>query len=79
VWEAVQRHKAHLEATGELAERRARRVVDELRSIVARRLEERARSLLGREGLERLEGDVVERQLDPWAAADEVLGALDEQ
>jgi LAO/AO transport system kinase len=79
VWDAVQRHKAHLEATGELAQRRSRRVVEELRSIVAGRLEERARALLGREGLDRLEGDVVERHLDPWAAADEVLAALDRQ
>jgi LAO/AO transport system kinase len=76
VWAAVSRHKAHLEATGELARRRERRLVDELRSIVARRLEERARQLLGEEGLERLEGDVVGRALDPWAAADEVLAAL---
>jgi LAO/AO transport system kinase len=79
VWDAVQRHKAHVEATGELAQRRSRRVVEELRSIVARRLEERARALLGREGLDRLEGDVVERHLDPWAAADEVLAALEQQ
>ena len=79
VWEAVQRHKAHVEATGELAERRFRRVVEELRSIVARRLEERARTLLGREGLDRLEGDVVGRHLDPWAAADEVLATLDRE
>jgi len=76
VWAAVAQHKAHLEATGELARRRERRLVEELRSIVARRLEERARQLLGQEGLERLEGDVVGRTLDPWAAADEVLGAL---
>jgi LAO/AO transport system kinase len=76
VWAAVQRHKAQLEATGELARRRERRLVEELRSIVARRLEERARQLFGREGLERLEGDVVGRRLDPWAAADEVLSAL---
>ena len=77
VWAAVQRHMAHLESTGELARRRERRLVEELRSIVARRLEDRARELLGREGLERLEGDVVGRALDPWAAADEVLDALD--
>jgi LAO/AO transport system kinase len=76
VWAAVGEHRAHLEASGELVRRRERRLVEELRSIVARRLEERASELLGREGLERLEGDVVGRTLDPWAAADEVLGAL---
>jgi LAO/AO transport system kinase len=77
VWAAVLEHRAHLEATGELARRRERRLVEELRSIVARRLEERARHVLGQEGMSRLEGDVVGRSLDPWAAADEVLAALD--
>jgi LAO/AO transport system kinase len=77
VWAAVQRHKTHLEATGGLAERRERRLVEELRSIVARRLEERAHELLGDEGLERLQGDVVGRTLDPWAAADQVVAALE--
>jgi LAO/AO transport system kinase len=77
VWAAVLDHKAHLEATGELARRRERRLVEELRSIVARRLEERARQLLGEEGLEQLQGDVVGRTLDPWAAADQVLAAVD--
>jgi LAO/AO transport system kinase len=77
VWAAVKRHKTHLEATGGLAERRERRLVEELRSIVARRLEERAHQLLGDEGLERLQGDVVGRTLDPWAAADQVLAALE--
>jgi LAO/AO transport system kinase len=79
VWGAVLDHKAHLEATGELARRRERRLVEELRSIVARRLEERARQLLGEEGLEQLQGDVVGRTLDPWAAADQVLAAVDPQ
>jgi len=79
VWGAVLDHRAHLEATGELARRRERRLVEELRSIVARRLEERARQLLGEEGLEQLQGDVVGRTLDPWAAADQVLAAADRQ
>jgi len=79
VWGAVLDHGAHLEATGELARRRERRLVEELRSIVARRLEERARQLLGEEGLEQLQGDVVGRTLDPWAAADQVLAAVDRQ
>jgi LAO/AO transport system kinase len=77
VWAAVQQHRAPLEGTGELTRRRERRLVDELRAIVARRLEERARQLLGSEGLDRLEGDVVGRTLDPWAAADEVLAVVD--
>jgi len=78
VWAAVGRHRAHLEASGELAERRSRQLVDELRSIVARRLEERALEVLGGGGLESLQDEVVGRELDPWAAADRVLSALEE-
>ena len=39
VWASVGEHRSHLEATGALAERRRRRVLDELRTIVARRLD----------------------------------------
>jgi LAO/AO transport system kinase len=76
VWDAVRRHRAHLEATGELAERRTRRAVDELRAIVARRLEARALAVLGTGGLDKLQDEVLGRHLDPWAAADQVLSAL---
>ncbi|CAN5537274.1 methylmalonyl Co-A mutase-associated GTPase MeaB [soil metagenome] len=77
VWGAVARHREHLEATGALTDRRARRATEELRAIVARTLEERAAAVLGND-LDRLRDDVVDRSLDPYSAADRVLAALDE-
>ncbi len=76
VWDAVGRHRAHLEAGGELATRRAQRLRGELRSIVGERLHQRAVGLLGAEGVDRLEDEVAARRLDPYDAADELLGPV---
>ncbi len=76
LWRAIGEHRAHLESTGELAERRARRLRDELRSIVLYRLEEKAIGLTAGAAFERLHADVVERRLDPYSAADEIIRAL---
>jgi LAO/AO transport system kinase len=73
LWEAVVGHRAHVEATGELARRRARRVEEELRTIVARRLEEAALDRTGGATFARLHAAVVARRIDPYAAADELL------
>jgi LAO/AO transport system kinase len=76
VWERIGEHRAHLEATGRLAERREKRLRDELEQVVVQRLRWRAASLLGATDLERLEAEVLGRRLDPWAAADEILGPV---
>ncbi len=74
VWQAVVDHRAHGEAGGELAERRRRRAAEEVTRLVAVRLTERARtatvSARGRE----LAGAVAAGEVDPWSAADELLG-----
>ena len=44
--------------------------------IVTTRLEARARQLCIGDTYERLEGDVLARRIDPWAAADVMLGEL---
>jgi LAO/AO transport system kinase len=72
LWEAIQAHRALLESTGELATRRARRIDDELREIVVRRLEQRADEL----DYDTLRDDVLDRKLDPYAAADKILEEL---
>lgn len=74
VWAAVEEHRRHAETTGELARRRAFRAADELREIVARRLEQRARELCGEERWQALTADVVAGSIDPWTAADEMIG-----
>ena len=76
LWRAIGEHRAHIESTGQLAERRARRLRDELRSIVLYRLEEKAIGLTAGAAFERLHADVVERRLDPYSAADEIIRAL---
>lgn len=76
LWRAIGEHRAHIESTGLLAERRARRLRDELRSIVLYRLEEKALSLTSGAAFERLHADVVARRLDPYSAADEIIRAL---
>ncbi|MBI3257090.1 MAG: methylmalonyl Co-A mutase-associated GTPase MeaB [Actinobacteria bacterium] len=76
LWRAIGEHRAHIESTGQLAERRARRLRDELRSIVLYRLEEKALSLTSGAAFERLHADVVARRIDPYSAADEIIRAL---
>jgi LAO/AO transport system kinase len=73
LWDAVLAHRELLESTGELAGRRARRIDEELREIVVRRLEQRASAL----DFDALRDDVLERKLDPYAAADKILEEIE--
>src|SRR3954447_21644948 len=75
-WQAVVEHRATIEASGELARRRQFRIGEELREIIARRLEHRARELTTGNRWTQLQLDVSEHRLDPWTAADEMLGAV---
>jgi GTPase len=76
LWGAVERHRAHAEATGVLVERRARRLREELRHVVVARLEQRARDACRGDTWDDREKAVVERRLDPWDAADRMLAAV---
>lgn len=73
VWDEVLRHRDFITGNGVLAARREFRVREELRDIVARRLEQRARELCGGDRWDALQAEVLQRALDPWAAADEML------
>lgn len=72
-WGAIQDHRAHLTRTGELEQRRARRLDEELREIVVARLEARVGELCSSEQYEHIHREVMERRLDPWTAADMLL------
>ena len=72
LWTAITAHRAHLEATGALAARRAARVRDELTQILMALLLERAQAVAG-PALADLATAVAERSLDPWSAAEQLL------
>ena len=73
LWDAVVEPRASIEASGELQKRRDFRLREELREIVARRLEQRAREICTGEQWETLQDGVLDRSIDPWSAADEML------
>ncbi len=77
LWDAVLAHRAYAESSGQLAERRAFRLREELREIVATRLGRRARQICSGTRWDELTDAVVERSTDPWTAADEMLAAVD--
>jgi LAO/AO transport system kinase len=73
LWPEIGRHRAHLEATGELARRRAVRLGDELRHILTARLLERVTTAASGDRFAALRDDVAARRIDPWTAADRLL------
>jgi len=76
LWHAVLTHREYAQSSGQLAARRAFRTREELREIVANRLGERAREICTGERWDRLTDAVVNHDIDPWAAADEMLGGI---
>jgi LAO/AO transport system kinase len=73
LWDAVLEHRAAIEVTGELKSRRDFRLREELREIVARRLEQKAREICTGDRWDGLQTQVLDRSIDPWSAADEML------
>jgi LAO/AO transport system kinase len=72
LWSAIRDHRSHLEASGELAPRRAARAADELVQILAVLLHERAIAQAGGD-LEPTAAEVTARTIDPWTAAERLL------
>ena len=73
LWDAIVEHRSIIESSGELQKRRDFRLREELREIVARRLELRAREICTGDQWESLQDGVLDRSIDPWSAADEML------
>ena len=73
LWDAIEAHRKHLESSGELEQRRRRRLTEEMRHIVSRRLEQKAYELTQGEAFDALQDRVCRRELDPWSAADEII------
>ncbi|WP_297501089.1 methylmalonyl Co-A mutase-associated GTPase MeaB [Thermococcus sp.] len=78
LWEAIKRHREHMESSGRLRERRAFRAREEVKTIIAssiaRKVEERLAS--GEAG--ELIDEVVEGRLDPYSASQIVMEKLKE-
>jgi LAO/AO transport system kinase len=73
LWRAVLDHRAYLEADGRLERRRDERLREEVRAIVHERLRAGAEDRCHGERFDRLVAQVAARELDPYAAADELL------
>jgi GTPase len=69
LWEAIAGHRKHLESTGGLEDRRHRRVLEEVESMVAFRLRARTAGLLAGGTESGLAEDLAARRIDPYRAA----------
>jgi LAO/AO transport system kinase len=74
LWSAVARHRAHLVESGRLATRRADRVGQELRRVLLARAAARIHDLAGSEEFTSAVKALVAGELDPYQAADRLLG-----
>ncbi len=76
VVEDIERHGQWLASTGRLEQRRITRAADEVEAIALTTLRARMGDLRGGDGLAVLAGRVVAGELDPYTAADELVGSL---
>jgi LAO/AO transport system kinase len=74
--EAIEKHRVHLDGSGQLTARRERRARREIEAIAVTSLRERFGDLGGHADLETLAAEVVAGRTDPYAAADRLLAAL---
>jgi LAO/AO transport system kinase len=72
---AIADHRAHLERDGGLARRRRERLRDELRGILVARLIAHGEELCRSEAFEAVLGPVAALELDPYTAANRLLGS----
>jgi LAO/AO transport system kinase len=77
LWEAIEAHRKHLEAGGELEHRRRDRIVREVEAMAAARLRERASAMLQEGELDRLADDLAARTVDPYRAVDMLIERME--
>jgi GTPase len=73
LWDAIARHRAFLEQEGRLTARRTARLRDELHAIVVEQLASAADALCAGDRFDDLVTRVVQRAVDPYGAAAELL------
>ncbi|MGN6090169.1 MAG: hypothetical protein ACTHNT_12850, partial [Actinomycetales bacterium] len=76
--EALDKHRAWLEETGTLQQRRERRAGAEIEAISVASLRARMGDLRGGDLLPQLAADVAAGRTDPYSASDRLLGSLGE-
>jgi LAO/AO transport system kinase len=72
----LDRHRAHLESSGDLARRRTRRARDEIEAIAVTALRARWGDVHGRSELDDLAAAVVAGDRDAYSAADELIESV---
>jgi len=78
LWEAIKRHREYMESSGRLKERRTFRAREEVKTIIASTIAKKIEEMLARGEEGELIGEVVERKLDPYSAAQLVMETLKE-
>jgi LAO/AO transport system kinase len=74
LWEKIEEHRAYLEDSGTLAERRARNLAGEVFAVASARAKTRLQEAVAEdEELRRLLGEVQRRELDPLTAVREIM------
>jgi LAO/AO transport system kinase len=74
LWERIEEHRAFLEASGTLADRRARNLAGEVFAVASARAKTRLQEAVAEdEELRRLLGEVQRRELDPLTAVREIM------
>ncbi len=75
--QALDKHRAHLDETGELCRRRERRAADEIEQLALERLRTRLEAVEGQDGLGALSAALAAGRIDPYAAVDVLLAHAD--
>jgi LAO/AO transport system kinase len=76
LWDAIAAHRDHEESSGRLVEKRRRRVLEEVESLVAAQLRARMASALDQGAESDLADDLAARRIDPYRAAELLLDRI---
>jgi LAO/AO transport system kinase len=77
LWSAIERHRVYLEDSGELRRRRLRRASREISEIALASMRRAIGEVSDGALLDELAGAVVDREIDPYAAADKLLAQVE--
>lgn len=75
LWSAVEDHRRYLDRSGELTTRREKRLLDELHRVLAANIEAQVRRAESGEMWEKVQKSLLDREMDPYEAADSLLSA----